>query len=190
MNDIIAITVGIGKLVSYVLAFILLLKTNAKRRIRSLILAAAYVSSGVVGLYLLPQFIGAHYDYWDVMFIENSKIKLVPMDLNFVINHLGLALCTGVLLAYLLESHCKKAWVLLIGLMSPIIGELFIRFDRWKGVIQRASDGDANKSLISDGAMAIAGVGPSISAGLFVLFALLIMFSNSRNRSTEYTEKA
>ena len=190
VNDVISLIVGISKLASYVLAFFVLRRLNPKSRRTSLLIAAIYSGAGLIALYLLPDFTGAHYDYLDVVFIEDNKMRFVPMDLNFVTNHLGLALCTGALLSYLLELRYQTVWIVLIGLMTPIVGEFFMRFGRWWSLVQQTIDRDTKKSVFSESAMAISGLGPSISAGVFVAFALLIMVSSSKYVRATNTGKA
>ena len=150
-------------------------------------LAAVYIGAGVAALYLLSHFTGVHYEYWDVVFIENDKLTFVSMDLNFITKHLGFALCTGALLAYLLESQCQSGRIGLIALMSPIVGELFIRFEVWRGFFYRWYYGETSKSVIPDGVMAMIGIGTSVSAALFTFFTLLIMFRRERYDTSKTT---
>ena len=152
-------------------------------------LAAVYISGGIAALYLLSHFTGVHYEYWDIVFIENDKLTLVPTDLNFITKHLGFALCTGALLAYLLESQCQSARIGLIGLVIPIVGELFIRFEVWRGFIYRSYYGETGKSLVPDRVKALIGIGPSVVAGLFIFFTLLIIFRRERYDSSKTTSK-
>jgi len=170
-------------LLSYVLSFILIRRSHTSGRRIAAFIALSYVGGGIVALYVLPHFTGAHYDYYDVAFETNGSLSFVPMDFRFVTNHIGLAVGTGCLLAKLIQSEYPSLSISLIGLMIPIVGEVVFRFGVWRSFLHQLSGYDPAKYSGSPSADAVAGMGPSISAGLFVFVSVAILVRRDSNRS-------
>ena len=188
MNELYQITERVMWLLSYVLAFMLMRRSDTNRRKIALILTLTYLAGGVFALYLLPHIAGAHYDYWDVAFAKDGKLEFAPMDFRFVTNHLGLAVCVGSVLANYLFEDYKIMWVPAIGFLMPAIGEVTFRFSKWQSVFEILFGNDTRKTQSSIASEIVAGIGPSIIAGVFLLLSLAILsrlikdgFANSKN---------
>lgn len=190
VNDVLYVGSSLFWLLSYVLAFLLIKRSAADGRRIAIKLALAYLAGGGFTLYLLPAFTGAHYDYFDVGFLNNGKLEFPPMDFRFITNHLGLAVCAGSVLANLILEKYKIIWISVVGFLMPPLGEVIFRFPRWQITFEQLSGNDTRKTQSSLLPEIIASIGPSLIASVFLVVSVAILSRRITNDDHAVSENA
>jgi hypothetical protein len=176
INDILAIPQFLARVACYVFALIVIVRHRHQRK-DCLVLASAYLVAGAIALWFLPKLTGAHYDYWDVGFWVNGRLEFPNLDLNFILIHLGFAVCLGWLIAKWITEPAHSLRLLFIPIPVAVVAEVLFRIHKYKGLIFNS---DFNiHGLLGE---LMASLGPALFAGIGIGTAAL--FIKNRRRHT------
>jgi hypothetical protein len=166
INDLLGIFSFLLRIASWVFAFIVIMRSKGRRR-TILGLAFSYLVAGAIAFWILPSFTEAHYDYGDIIFMGDNRNEWPNMDINFLLIHLGFAVCLGwsLLKIRLMPNPSVRLFIYpLVALMA----EILFRIGHWRILLFDNEYSAINEIIASAGPPIVAGFGIGICAFIIV----------------------